>query len=96
LAEGNIRDTAAVRTQGRGTASIGLDGVRRKAQQDKEFICTSLSESEISAFVPEVGMKGGTGLKFRHLFHTKNGKKPKLVKGLSGMYSLKRLSENIG
>ncbi|MDD2390804.1 MAG: hypothetical protein PHP23_13850 [Desulfobacterales bacterium] len=52
LAEGNIRDTAAVRTQGRGTASIGLDGVRRKAQQDKE---ASLSEPEISAFVPEVG-----------------------------------------
>jgi len=30
---------------------------------------------------------------FRHLFQSKNEKKPKPVKGLSGMYSLKRLSE---
>lgn len=36
LTEGNTMNTAAVRTQGRGAASIGLDGVRRKAQQDKE------------------------------------------------------------
>jgi retron-type reverse transcriptase len=35
LTKGNTKNTAAVRTQGRGTASIGLDGVRRKAQQDK-------------------------------------------------------------
>lgn len=36
LTEGNTKNTAAVRTQGRGAASIGLDGVRRKAQQDKD------------------------------------------------------------
>ena len=36
LTEGNIMNTAAVRTQGRVAASTGLDGVRRKAQQDKE------------------------------------------------------------
>ena len=36
LTKGNIMNTAAVRTQGRGAASIGLDGVRRKAQQDKD------------------------------------------------------------
>ena len=35
LTEGNITNTAAVRTQGRGAASTGLCGVRRKAQQDK-------------------------------------------------------------
>jgi len=35
LAKGNITNAAAVRTQGRGVASIGLCGVRRKAQQDK-------------------------------------------------------------
>jgi len=33
---------------------------------------------------------------FRHLFQSKNEKKPKPVKGFSGMYSLKRLSESIG
>ncbi len=31
--------------------------------------------------------------RFKHLFHSKNEKKPKPVKGLSGVYSLKRLSE---
>jgi group II intron reverse transcriptase/maturase len=35
LTKGNIIKTAAVRTQGRGTASSGLYGIRRKAQQDK-------------------------------------------------------------
>jgi putative transposase len=33
--------------------------------------------------------------RFRHLFHSKNEKKPKPIKGLEGMYSLKRLSELI-
>ena len=36
LTEGNTMNTAAVRTQGRDTASIGLDGVRKRAQQDKD------------------------------------------------------------
>ena len=33
--------------------------------------------------------------RFKHLFHSKKEKKPKPVRGLSGMYSLKRLSEVI-
>jgi RNA-directed DNA polymerase len=35
LTEENTLNTAAVRTQRRGAASIGLQGVRRRAQQDK-------------------------------------------------------------
>jgi putative transposase len=34
-----------------------------------------------------------TYIRFKHHFNSKNEKKPKLVKGLSGVYSLKRLSE---
>jgi len=34
-----------------------------------------------------------TCLRFKHHFNSKNEKKPKPVKGLSGVYSLKRLSE---
>ena len=34
-----------------------------------------------------------TYLRFKHHFNSKNEKKPKPVKGLSGIYSLKRLSE---
>jgi hypothetical protein len=33
--------------------------------------------------------------RFKHLFHSKHEKKPKPVKGLEGMYSLKRLSEMV-
>jgi putative transposase len=36
-----------------------------------------------------------TYLRYKHHFNTKNEKKPKPVKGLSGIYSLKRLSEVI-
>jgi hypothetical protein len=36
LTEGNTINTAAVRTQGRVAASTGLDGVRKRAQQDKD------------------------------------------------------------
>jgi len=34
-----------------------------------------------------------TYVRFKHHFNSKNEKKPKPVKGLSGIYSLKRLSE---
>jgi hypothetical protein len=33
--------------------------------------------------------------RFKHLFNSKHEKKPKAIKGLDGMYSLKRLSELI-
>jgi len=33
--------------------------------------------------------------RFKHLFYSKHEKKPKPIKGLDGMYSLKRLSEII-
>jgi len=36
-----------------------------------------------------------TYMRFKHHFNSKNEKKPKPVKGLSGIYSLKRLSEVI-
>jgi len=36
-----------------------------------------------------------TYVRFKHLFHSKNEKKPNPVKGLSGVFSLKRLSEAI-
>jgi len=49
-------------------------------------------------------ISGGIGLKefvsktymrFKHHFISKNEKKPKPIKGLSGVYSLKRLSDVI-
>ncbi len=37
----------------------------------------------------------GTYQQFKHLFQSKHEKKPKPVKGLDGLFSLKRLSEMI-
>jgi len=37
----------------------------------------------------------GTYQQFKHLFQSKHEKKPKLVKGLDGVFSLKRLSESV-
>jgi len=34
-----------------------------------------------------------TYIRFKHVFNSKNAKRPKPVKGLSGVYSLKRLAE---
>ena len=34
-------------------------------------------------------------LRFKHFFYSKHAKKPRPIKGLAGMYSLKRLSEII-
>lgn len=42
LTKGNTIDTAVVRTQRRGATSIGLDGVRRKAEQDKKVTFNNL------------------------------------------------------
>jgi len=42
LTERNTMKSTGVRTQGRLTASFGLDGVRRKAESDKSVIFTSL------------------------------------------------------
>jgi hypothetical protein len=33
--------------------------------------------------------------RFKHLFYSKHEKKPKPIRGLEGIYSLKRLSENV-
>jgi len=33
--------------------------------------------------------------RFKHLFYSRHEKKPRPIKGLEGMYSLKRLSESI-
>ncbi|MCF8074947.1 MAG: hypothetical protein K9K63_12305 [Desulfotignum sp.] len=42
LTKENTVVPAAVRTQGRGAVSIGLQGVRRKSQQDKEVRSNNL------------------------------------------------------
>jgi hypothetical protein len=46
-----------------------------------------------SGVIPSKEFVSKTYVRFKHVFHSKNEKRPKPVKGLSGVYSLKRLSE---
>ena len=59
LTEGNIVMPAAVRTQGRGAVSIGLQGVRRKAQLDKDVRFNNLFHH----ITPDLLTKSFHGLK---------------------------------
>jgi group II intron reverse transcriptase/maturase len=59
LTKGNIVTSAAVRTQGRGAVSIGLQGVRRKAQQDKDVRFNNL----LHHITPDLLIESYYGLK---------------------------------
>jgi hypothetical protein len=48
-----------------------------------------------SGVIGSIEFVSKTYIRFKHHFNSKNEKKPKPVKGLSGVYSLKRLSEVI-
>lgn len=48
-----------------------------------------------SGIIGSLEFVAGTYQQFKHLFQSRHEKKPKLVKGLDGLFSLKRLSEMI-
>jgi hypothetical protein len=58
-----------------------------------ETLINCLAYIDLNPF--RAGIVSKTYKRFKHHFNTKHEKKPKPVKGLSGVYSLKRLSEVI-
>ena len=46
-----------------------------------------------SGVIGSIEFVSKTYIRFKHVFNSKNEKRPKPVKGLSGFYSLKRLAE---
>ena len=84
-----------------GRTKVIRDKVLEK-ERDKEF---ELSKSDRfryrTRYFTDSGIIGSKEFvstnyqRFKHLFYSKHEKKPKLVKGLDGIYSLKRLSEII-
>jgi hypothetical protein len=69
-------------------------------QKNKDFEITKASRLLFrTRYFTDSGIIGSKAFvsthyqRFKHLFSTKHKKIPKPVKGLSGMYSLKRLSE---
>jgi putative transposase len=64
---------------------FNLDRVQRFRYRTRYFTDSGIIGTK--AFVAE------NYLRFKHLFQSKHEKKPKMVTGIEGLYSLKRLSE---
>jgi len=71
-------------------------------QRSKEFEISRISRFRYrTRYFTDSGIIGSKAFvaenykRFKNLFHSKHAKNPKPIKGLDGMYSLKRLSETI-
>jgi hypothetical protein len=64
-----------------------------------ETLINCLAYIDLNPYFTDSGVIGSkefvskTYIRFKHVFNSKNEKRPKPVKGLSGVYSLKRLAE---
>ena len=96
-----VYEAGALNKPEKGTVKVIEDKVLEKERR-REF---ELSRSDRfryrTRYFTDSGIIGSKAFvsvnyqRFKHLFHSKNEKKPKPIKGLSGLYSLKRLSELI-
>ncbi|MDD4393460.1 MAG: hypothetical protein PHQ97_12030 [Desulfobacterales bacterium] len=97
-----VYEAGALNLSGKGRVQ-GIDEETGEKERKKDFGLTRADRFRYrNRYFTDSGIIGSREFvlrhyqNFRHLFQTENEKKPKPVKGLSGMYSLKRLSENIG
>jgi putative transposase len=96
-----VYEAGALNKSEKGTVKVIEDKVLEK-ERHREF---ELSRSDRfryrTRYFTDSGIIGSKEFvsinyqRFKNLFHSKHEKKPKPIKGLSGMYSLKRLSEMI-
>ena len=94
-----VYEAGAINQPGKGRVKVIKDKVL-EWERDRKF---ELSKSDRfryrTRYFTDSGVIGSkefvsmTYMRFKHHFNSKNEKKPKPVKGLSGIYSLKRLSE---
>jgi putative transposase len=94
-----VYETGAVNRPEKGKAKVIGDRILEK-ERNREF---ELSRSDRfryrTRYFTDSGVIGSkefvskTYMRFKHVFNSKNDKTPKAIKGLSGVYSLKRLSE---
>ena len=77
-----------------------IDGKVLEKERNREFELSRISRFRYrTRYFTDAGIIGSKQFvsenyqRFKHLFYSKHEKKPKAVKGLDGMYSLKRLSE---
>jgi len=96
-----VYETGAVNRPEKGKTKVIGDRILKK-ERNREF---ELSRNDRfryrTRYFTDSGIIGSKEFvsenyqRFKHLFYSKNEKKPKPIKGLDGMYSLKRLSEGI-
>jgi REP element-mobilizing transposase RayT len=94
-----VYEAGAVNQPEKGKAKV-IDGKVLEKERNREF---ELSRSDRfkyrTRYFTDSGIIGSKQFvstnyqRFKHLFYSKHEKKPKPIKGLEGMYSLKRLSE---
>jgi len=79
-----------------------IDGKVLEKERNREFELSRISRFRYrTRYFTDAGIIGSKQFvsenyqRFKHLFYSKHEKKPKPVKGIDGMYSLKRLSEVI-
>ncbi len=96
-----VYEAGAINRPGKMQAKVIDDKVVAK-ERKKEFEISRISRFRYrTRYFTDSGIIGSKEFvsenyqRFKHLFYSKHEKKPKPIKGLEGMYSLKRLSEVI-
>jgi putative transposase len=96
-----VYEAGAVDRSEKGQRKVIDDAVVKK-EQKREYEISRIDRFRYrTRYFTDSGVIGSkefvskTYMSFRHVFHSRHEKKPKAVKGLEGMFSLKRLSEAI-
>jgi putative transposase len=96
-----VYEAGAISQPGKGKVKVIKDKVLEKeCKRDFELSRSDRFRYRTRYFTDSgvIGSKefvSKTYMRFKHVFHSRHEKKPKAVKGLEGIYSLKRLSEVI-
>ena len=96
-----VYESGALNQPEKGNARVIEDKVLAKERR-REFALSRIDRFRYrTRYFTDSGIIGSKAFvaenyrRFKHLFYSKHEKKPKPIKGLNGMYSLKRLSEVI-
>jgi hypothetical protein len=93
-----VYEAGAINQPGKGRAKVIKDKVLKRERKRIFELSRNDRFRYRTRYFTDSGVIGSkdfvskTYIRFKHHFNTKNEKKPKPVKGLSGIYSLKRLT----
>jgi hypothetical protein len=96
-----VYETGAVQRSGGASPAVIDQKILAKERKNDFYISRADRFIHRTRYFSDSGIIGSKEFvathyqKFKHLFQSKHEKKPKPIKGLEGIFSLKRLSENI-